>query len=399
MQHDGLAVQRQIEIPAIDRIVCQGVCPILQRRTGQHIPGNAEGLLDDRLDFLQGARRIVQGLFQAVKQVVHEVQRIPDRAVHDRDHGVVERRAVERRGQHLEPIDDGLQDVVEAQVAEVKQIAEVGQDDDHPAEIDHGLDLLRRLLALGHGLDVRPVRDVRDRDRDFHQLQDVIVEPGDRGVHIQALQTGLGTALEVERQRTEERAVDQVIKGERLVVFRLQVVVLVESHRRLGEKVHAATGARAAGGQTDKAQPREELKVVDIQRGPPGDMRILDQDRKALRPGRTVEIDDPFKPGLDGGPHINRGRGPDLQDVAQVEPEIEGEVLQVEQVDFVALDMLLGEEAQINQVVEVEARHGQVRRAQGIVQIQEIEPIDQTGPNQLGQPHGHARIFTEQVAE
>ena len=205
-------------------------------------------------------------------------------------------------------------------------------------------------LTLGDDLHVIPVQEIRYGDGDLHVVQTRLIQSRDIGIDIQALQTRLAVSGEVEEEGVEECPADQVGKRELTVVLCLDIAILIQGYYGLGEQMHTGVRTCAAGSQFDESQTRQELQVFHIQGCAACDPGIVDQDGESLRSGETVEIDDPFKSGLNRDLGIYGGCGAHLQHIAQVESQIDGQVIEAEEVDLVRADMTLADHPHIHQI-------------------------------------------------
>ena len=217
-------------------------------RIGLVVVSDAERVLDQLLDLLDHRGRILGRLLDLLEEIVDKPEHILQRPVHDRNLLAVEGLVGQRRLEPLDPAADRRDDRLEVESAEVEGVAEVRQDHHGTVKVEQSVDLRLRLLALRHGLEAGDVSEVRDRDRELLTGESAGVEPRDRRRDRETLECSCRVGVDIEGDRVEELAAEKIVEREATISGRRQVVIRIESDRRLGQKIHTATAAAASGG-------------------------------------------------------------------------------------------------------------------------------------------------------
>ena len=155
-----------------------------------------------------------------------------------------------------------------------------------------------------------------------------------------------------------------------------------------------AAGAGAAGGHLDETELGKELQVVDIEGGPAAEMGVVDHEGQAAVAVETVKINDPLQPPLHRDLHVNRGGGAELDGAAEINAEIQGQVLDVEEIDLEGDRVAAGKPGggaleEIHDAEHVEIVKTHVAQGQGVVEVLEVAPAHESGAQKIGQGHVH----------
>ena len=175
--------------------------------------GEAKGVFDDPLHLLQKAGRIVGRRLHLAEEGVDKIEGFAHPTVDDRDQGVVERGLAQGLIEKFDPLADGGDDVVEAQVADGEDIVEIGQDHHHLVGGQERVHLLLEgggVRPLGEDFHMGPVGEVGNGDGDLQTGQGALVKAGDIGIDVEALEPGLGVAVEIEGQGVDQGAAKEI---------------------------------------------------------------------------------------------------------------------------------------------------------------------------------------------
>ena len=303
VQIEGVLLRKhhaQIEVH-VQCVACQGQRENLILCRFGVVVIHAQGRFNQLLNLADGRRGVLGRLLDLGQEVVDKREHILQGAANHWQFHAVERLTGDRIAHKLKARANAADNVLETQVLEVEQFAQVRQD--HHDRV--GLDLTRKHQGLNVGRVHRVLVDHFDRTRieGVQCLDGNFNVGGQRNVrphahvHLQAPQTGIGLALQVELHivGAEFGEAETPVHG----IGRVHIARQLNGGCRA--QMHARVGSRPAGFGAEEAQLHADLQILGVQADAAREVDILHAQAELVfaqgeRPllcagGNTVQFD------------------------------------------------------------------------------------------------------------